>query len=370
MQITYVLELLKPTKRKQNIFFYNIDMVAKNRQDIATKFKNDETKLSSADFKETNLPSAVINQNIREVKSLYSRFKKSDSKKENIEFKPNQPICYNNQNYKIDGYIISIPLFYNGKCQRFAFPIKQTNRFKKLKEHIENGCKLGKASLFYKNNKWYFAVTIKLEGKENKDSNVMGIDIGLRQLAVASVINTEGREINRRFHNGKKAGFVRKKYRSVRRKLGKAKNLKKINSINNKEQRWIRDLNHKISRQLVQLAVQESVGTIVMENLKNIRKLNKITNRADRNLNSWAFYELQQFIEYKAELAGIKVVYINPRYTSQSCCKCGKVEKSNRKGNLYSCECGNYIHADLNASRNIAKKLLETICLDGNSLSA
>jgi IS605 OrfB family transposase len=119
------------------------------------------------------------------------------------------------------------------------------------------------------------------------------------------------------------------------------------------------DLNHKVSRQLINLAVQEQVGTIIMENLENIRNTAQSLNKADRNLHSCTFYQLQQFIEYKAELAGIVVEYINPKYTSQSCSKCGKVKKSNRKANLYSCECGNHIHADLNASRNIANKYLE-----------
>lgn len=77
-------------------------------------------------------------------------------------------------------------------------------------------------------------------------------------------------EINRQFHNGKQAGFMRKKYRSLRRKLGKSKKVKSIENVNDKEQRWITDLNHKISRQLINLAAQEQVGTIVMENLENI----------------------------------------------------------------------------------------------------
>jgi len=111
MQLTYVLELLKPTQRKQNIFLNNIVGVVKNRQSVADKIKAGETKLSSADFKEINLPSAVKNQNIREVKALYKLFLKSDSDKDNLEFKDNQPICYNNQNYKIDNHIISIPLY-------------------------------------------------------------------------------------------------------------------------------------------------------------------------------------------------------------------------------------------------------------------
>jgi len=307
MQLTYVLELLKPTKRKENIFLNNIAEVVKNRQTIAAKLKAGETKLSSADFKEINLPAAVKNQNIREVKALHKLFLKSGSDKDNIEFKANQPICYNNQNYKIDHHIISIPL-YTTKCQRFVFPVKQTERFEKLQKHIDSGCKLGKASLFHKRGKWYFAVTIKIAVKKNTNSNLMGIDIGLRQLAVASVKTPQGKEIN---------------------------------------------------RQLINFAVQEQVGTIIMENLDNIRNTAKSLNRANRNIHSWTFYQLQQFIKYKAELAGIKVEYINPKYTSQGCSKCAKVKKSNRKANLYSCECGNHIHSDLNASRNIANKYLE-----------
>ncbi len=357
MQITYVLELLEPTKRKQNIFLKNIAEVAKNRQSIADKLKAGENKLSSADFSEHSLPSAVKNQNIREVKALYKNFIKSDSDKENITFKKNQPICYNNQNYDIDDHIISIPL-YTTKCQRFAFPVKRTERWKKLQQHLKDSCKLGKASLFYKNGKWFFAVTVNVENKENDNSNIMGVDIGLKQLAVANVQNQDGKKINCQFHSGSQTGFIRKKYRSLRRNLGQAKIFDVIKKINDKEQRWMTDLNHKISRQLINLAVQEQVGTIVMENLEQIRQTARSLDRADRNIHNWTFSQLQNFIEYKAKLAGIKVEYVNPEYTSQCCSKCGQVKKSNRKANLYYCECGNHIHADLNASRNIANKYL------------
>ncbi|MGM0603884.1 MAG: RNA-guided endonuclease InsQ/TnpB family protein, partial [Bacillota bacterium] len=110
---------------------------------------------------------------------------------------------------------------------------------------------MGKASLFYKRGKWYFAVTIKIAVKKNNNFNIMGIDIGLRQLAVASVKTSQGKEINRQFHSGKQAGFIRKKYRMLRRKLVKSKKVKAIKNINDKEQRWMTDLNHKISRQLI-----------------------------------------------------------------------------------------------------------------------
>ena len=252
MKTTYVLELLKPTKKKQNIFNKNIREVVKNRKAIANKLKSGEYNLSSADFKEHKIPSAIKNQNIREVKALYNNFKKSNSKKDNIDFKQNQPLCYNNQNYNIDGHIISIPLF-TTKCQRFHFPVKQTERFIELQQHIKEGCKQGKASLFYKKGKWYFAVTISIKAKKISYNNIMGIDIGLRQLAVASIQTPEGKEINRQFHDGNQAGFIRKKYRSIRKKMGESKKPKAIKALNDKEQRWMRDLNHKISRQLINL---------------------------------------------------------------------------------------------------------------------
>ena len=359
MQITYVLEILKPTTNKSNLIEKNISEVQKNRSSIANKLKAEVTRLSSKDFIES-LPSAVINQNIREVKALYKLFKKSNSKKDNLDFKRNQPICYNNQNYRIENHFISFPL-YSDKSKRYWFPVAQNKTFIELSNDVEKGAKLGKASLFKKENKYYFAVTLKLEVDKPTGNNIMGIDIGLNQLAVASVKNFNCKGLNRSFYNGKEVGFIRKKYRSLRRNLGKAKKPKKIKEIKDKESRYITNLNHKISRQLVNLAVQEEVSTIVMEDLKNIRKTAFSLKRADRNLNSWSFYELQSFIEYKAKLSGIDVVYINPKYTSQACSKCGVIDKSNRKRNNYSCKCGNNIHSDLNAARNICDIGINTI---------
>lgn len=356
MQITYVLELLKPTALKQSILEYNIYQVHKNRTEIAKSLKTDKVNISSKDFND-NLPSAVVNQNIREVKALYKLFKKSKSAKDNLSFKYNQPLCFNNQNYKIKSHFVSFPLYTN-KSKRYWFPVVQNGRFKELKAYINGGAKLGKSSLFRKNNKYYLAVTISVEIKQSLGDNTMGIDIGLNQLAVASIKDSSDKEINRAFFNGKEAGFVRKKYRGVRRSLGKAKQPKKIKEIKDKESRYVTDLNHKISRQLIDLAVQEKVSTIVMENLKNIRKTAYSSSKADKNLNSWAFFELQMFIDYKAKLSGIEVVYINPKYTSQTCSVCKAIKKTNRDRNLYSCECGHRVHADLNAARNICSKEL------------
>ena len=82
-------------------------------------------------------------------------------------------------------------------------------------------------------------------------------------------------------------------------------------------------------------------------------------NKAVRKLiGKWAFYELAQFIQYKAKLYGVPVFFVNPRYTSQTCSNCGYVSKNNRKSqSLFICEkCGFSENADINASFNIAHR--------------
>lgn len=79
-----------------------------------------------------------------------------------------------------------------------------------------------------------------------------------------------------------------------------------------------------------------------------------------RRLHSWSFAQLRFFLTYKAEAKGCKVVGINPRHTSQMCCHCGYVHRSNRRSqSRFLCgACGFELKADLNAARNIVRKYL------------
>ena len=52
----------------------------------------------------------------------------------------------------------------------------------------------------------------------------------------------------------------------------------------------------------------------------------EVENNHKRLLGRWSYFELQKDIEYKAAMAGIKVLYVNPAYTSQTCHVCGNEE--------------------------------------------
>ncbi|WP_082789147.1 RNA-guided endonuclease TnpB family protein [Desulfolucanica intricata] len=93
-----------------------------------------------------------------------------------------------------------------------------------------------------------------------------------------------------------------------------------------------------------------------LEDLSNIRDRVKSSRKMNRKLYNWNFRQLLSFIEYKAVTEGLKVVQVSPKYTSQSCSRCGHTEKGNRPNqSTFQCKaCGYQANADFNASMNIA----------------
>jgi putative transposase len=347
--ITLKLELHKPTQPKQDMY----ERMTQINTDFANwlLFHPEVNKATSKIFKEFSsekFPSAVINQTIRDVKSQKKNQKARSFKK--------MWCCFNNQNFKVekvgDFYTVAFPVIEGDKVKKIGVPVvARPYQQAWLSKIVAGTVKQGAAKLYKKKRKWYISLPITWEVEPSQGEKVMGIDLGLRYIAVASV-GTKSL-----FFKGSQVAFVRRRYAARRRKLGKAKKLQAIRKSKDKESRWMKDQNHKISRQIVNHALVNGVGVIRMEDLTDIRNRAKSKKEAGRNLHSWAFAQLRDMIKYKAEMVGIRFELVDPKYTSQTC-KCGHREKANRKGLLFKCrQCGYTCHADLNGAINIAKAI-------------
>ncbi|MBB3869326.1 hypothetical protein HNR78_002219 [Parageobacillus toebii NBRC 107807] len=196
---------------------------------------------------DAHLPSAVLNQAIRDAKSVSKKMKK-EGKRPILK----KPVYFvNNQNYTIGEQMIAFPIMLDGKTRKTRFRAMVTERDKNLIQHA----KLGLMRIVEKRGKWYAQVSLGIPVTEKKKEKVMGVDLGLKVPAVAVTSNGK----TRFFGNGRQNKYIRRKYQQRRRKLGKLKKLSAIRKMNNKEQRIMKDINHKISRQIVNMAIKELV---------------------------------------------------------------------------------------------------------------
>jgi len=152
---------------------------------------------------------------------------------------------------------------------------------------------------------------------------------------------------------GPSGAKLKENYRNRRKNLQKDGKFKLLAKRNRRQSRRMRDVNHKVSRTIVDLAKQHH-SVIVLENLQGIRK-GKARHYVDKS--QWAFYQLEQFLCYKALLSGVPIYYVDARNTSKECSQCGTINIPS--GKHYTCsECANVQHRDVNAAFNIAQRHL------------
>jgi IS605 OrfB family transposase len=195
--------------------------------------------------------------------------------------------------------------------------------------------------------KIFMMVQVEISDKEvvkKEDVKVVGIDRGIKNIAVLS---------NNMFFNSKHLREVKGRYQYLKRRLqhsGTRSAKSKLKDIAGRERRFVRDINHTISKNIVSLPCD----VIALEALESAKMLKSGPGKKFRkNLGSWSPAELQKFIEYKAKDVGKNVIYVNPKYTSQKCSRCGYINKNNRHGSVFKCKnCGFELNADLNAYRN------------------
>jgi IS605 OrfB family transposase len=203
--------------------------------------------------------------------------------------------------------------------------------------------KFGTAKLVHKHGKFYLhiAVTQEIPGMEFSEiARIVGIDRGIN--FVVATYDNEGKST---FVSGKQIKQIRSNYKKLRQELqrrGTPSSRRRLKRIGHRENRWMHDVNHCVSKALVENNPKHTL--FVLEDLTGIRAATERVRVKDRYVSvSWAFYELEQMLIYKAALNESLVIKVDPRYTSQRCPKCGHTEKDNRnkKIHLFCCKkCG------------------------------
>ena len=211
----------------------------------------------------------------------------------------------------------------------------------------------GQADLIFERGLFYLCVVVEVpESPMIVPTGVIGVDLGIKNIAVDST----GEEFS-----GNAIENVRTKIDTLKSDLqscGTMSAKKHLKKLSGREARFRRDVNHNISKKLVAKA-KDTSSVIALEDLQGIRKRMTVSKAQRRKQHSWGFYQLRQFIEYKAAVAGVGVVYINPAYTSQECPICHHISRSNRPTrDSFSCVCCGFSGpADTIAARNIAARV-------------
>jgi putative transposase len=235
---------------------------------------------------------------------------------------------------------------------------------------IQKGADIGAAQLWYDKPKKQFYLLVSLEVEvahptPETHKQVVGVDVGIRYLAVTSTTRGECT-----FHSGKSIVPKANHFARLRKRLmqkGTRSATRKLVQMSRRERRFKQDANHVVSKRIVE---QHESSLIGLENLTDIRertrrkhgkKASQKQRKANARQSRWSYAELHACIAYKALLHASMAIKVDAHYTSQACPLCGHTCKANRpnKGLLFVCQnCHYTLHADLVGARNISMRTL------------
>ncbi len=182
----------------------------------------------------------------------------------------------------------------------------------------------GQADLILVKGVFYLCVVVEAPVASPYDPiGVLGVDLGIKNLAVDS---------DGEVHSGERIQNVRAKSDALKAKLqsvGTKSAKRHLKKLSGRMARFARNTNHCISKTLITKA-KDTFSLIFLEDLGGIRERVTVKRSQRRNHHSWSFNQLREFVTYKAAIAGVPLVYIDPAYTSKECPICHCISKSNR----------------------------------------
>lgn len=205
-----------------------------------------------------------------------------------------------------------------------------------------------------RDGEYYLHVKLTDEAPDSIETkSVIGIDLGVANLATTD----DGETFSGRDVDECRTRYARKRKTCQRTGTKSAK--RKLHKIRMKEAAYRKDRNHVISKRIVAKA-QGTASAIAVEDLAGIGQRTTAQKSQRSRMKGWAFYQLRQFLTYKALAIGIPIIPVDPRNTSRRCSECGHCAKGNRKNrNNFECKhCGFKLPADWNAARNIRDRAI------------
>lgn len=308
----------------RNLFSLKSQMAQSVIRTVIARYKTVKAQMSCRPYKYQDQNTGEWH---REVRNLNWLCKPISFNRPQVDLQRNRDWSYLSNGQlsvnTLDGRVKAIPI-----CHGFS-------------QYFDGTWKFGLAKLLKSGNKWYLHISATKEVADfdkQEVKHVVGIDRGLRFLAA-----TYDEQGETAFFDGKAIMRKRAKYQKLRATLqskGTKSAKRRLKKLSGRENRWMSDVNHHLSKTLVQ---KYGANTLfVLENLNGVSFERTDLPKSLRSQNkSWAFYQLEQFLTYKAHLNNCEVVEVSAKYTSQRCPKCGVIKKDNRNHGKHEYHCAN-----------------------------
>jgi len=305
----------------------------------------------------------VTKQAIKDACNAYKRFFKGKCKYPKFKSKKkSKPSFYQDcGKIKFTKTHVKVEKFSDSKKRN-----KQKLNWIKLceKGKIPTNCKYMKPRFTYDGIYWYVSVSIEVEDNiKTLSSDGIGIDLGIKDLAVCSDGNTYG-NINKTQRVKKLEKRKRRLYRSISKRYEENKKgvrYCKTSNIIKREKEALRvtkrltNIRQNYLHQTTSEIVKRKPSFICMEDL-NVSGMMK-NKQLSKELQGQKLYEFRRQIEYKSERNNIHVIIADRFFPSSKLCSCCGNLKEDLKlsDRIYKCECGNIIDRDFQASLNLKR---------------
>lgn len=259
----------------------------------------------------------------------------------------------NKQNWKVckvgETYSLSFPTIQGVK----RVPMAVHSHFEQqLDEIISGDLEKGTLKLMRLRGTWYAMLSVTRDVPDVESIQRIGVDRGQNNLAVAATV--DGRCL---FFSGKEVMHRRRQFQQLRKELQAAGKYRAVKKLERRESRWMREVNHTISRRIVRFAGSVNAD-VYLEDLSDIRQTSKQRkkNRSDAGTSrhTWAYYDLETKLSYKMALQGRQAHKRPAAYTSKSDHRTGRLDGKRNRHKFTGAD-GYQVNADLNAAINIAQ---------------